>query len=117
VVDERHAVENAQFQPYMESNRNFHMALISKAKNALMKKLYVQVFDQLVIFLTLYEDFYEVETEYESSIQEHQSICDAMAKSSFKELERLVYMHEASTIKSLHLEKIKSRDLKEILLK
>lgn len=112
IIDESQAVNNGFIQSYLEANRAFHMTLVSEAKNKLMHKLYVQVFDQIIIYLTLYEDFYEVESEYEMSINEHRDIVESMVRANFKELERLLFRHEASTIKSLHLEKIRNRESK-----
>lgn len=112
LVDEHQAVMNQAVQAYLEANRRFHLNLVSRAKNGLMRKLYLQVFDQIIIYLTLYDDFYEMDSEAEVSMREHHAIIEAMSRGNLKELERLLYQHEASTIRSLHLEKIRSRTLK-----
>lgn len=112
---EKEALKERDLITYLQANRDFHMAITTKADNRFLSEFVDKLINQTNVYLILFDSFFETSTSTPVSPKEHQDIIILLRANNWEELSKLLIMHFENSIKSLSLQKVNEyKDMDEI---
>ncbi|WP_125152373.1 GntR family transcriptional regulator [Clostridium rectalis] len=98
---------------YFTINKEFHMMLARKSGNKYLIEFMEKIINQIIIYLLLYDAFYNSSLQF-PSINDHKQMIELIDKKDVKSLEVLIKDHIISSLNDLQIDKIKYKSLNEI---
>jgi DNA-binding GntR family transcriptional regulator len=112
--EEDRALEDRDLKRYLQANKNFHMVISEKSGNKFLNEFIERLIDETMIYLILFDSFFEGTSAIPNGPTEHKQIVSALKQKDLKKVENILKLHYENSIKSLSLQDKSYQSLEEL---
>lgn len=114
VERERLANLSRDIEEYLSINIEFHMMLATISGNKYLIEFTKKIIDKISLFLMLYDDFYKIKPENETSIEQHEHILELLEAGNLSELKKYMKFHLNNGFMNIKQNKLEFKKLSDM---
>jgi DNA-binding GntR family transcriptional regulator len=111
---EREAYEKQEINTYLSLNKEFHLFLAGKGGNRFLYDFLETIFNQINVYLLMYDVFNYSQLESENNCKEHEEIVELMAQQNEKKLLETLNEHLDNSLQELKIDKMQYQPLESL---